>query len=114
MSTRTIDSFLQQILQSLRLSDGQRATGFLVLDLESLPPAKQQPYNELHEELKKQYPPAKDGALSTKVKSGLSSDVLRGSTNAFCEAVTSYFKYVRDFTQDSSLTKARKIEKITT
>lgn len=114
MPTPTIDSFLEQILQSLRASNGQRATTFLVLNLDGLPPGQQKPYNDLHEELKTNFPSNRDGALLAKIKSALSTDVLRGSTNPFCEAVSSYFKYIRDFTQDSSLTKARKIEKITT
>ena len=114
MATRTIDSFLGQILQCLKTSDGQRATTFLVLNLESLPSQQQKSYLELHGELNSQFPSAKDAALSNKVRSILTADTLRGSHNAFCEAVISYFKYVRDFTGDSSLTKARKIERITT
>lgn len=113
MSTTTIDSFLGQILQSIATGDGQRATEFLVLNLDALPPSQQKPYNDLYAELNAHFPSTKDGALSTKIRSILSTDVLRGSSNPFCEAIASYFRYVRNFFDDSSLTKARKIEKIT-
>lgn len=109
----TISSFLDRILQSVNAHDGKSIASLFVLDFDGLPPSQQKPYADLHSELNARFPPGKDTALSTKVKTTLSTDVLKGTHSAFCEAVIQYFRYVRDFAGDSGLSKARKIERLT-
>lgn len=109
----TIDSFLGQILQSVNQRDGQRLTSFIILDFDSLSADRRQPYGDLHTELNQRYPVTKDAALSTKVKQALPADQLLSCHAAFTESIVQYFRYVRDYVNDSALLKARKIEKLT-
>lgn len=109
----TIDSFLSQILRNVERHNGRQIASLFILDFDSLAPAQQKPYADLHSELNARYPAGKDAALSTKIKTTLSSDVLRSIHSAFCEAVIQYFRYVRDYAGDSGLSKARKIERLT-
>lgn len=109
----TVDAFLGQILHSVSQRDGQRLIGFIVLDFDSLPEDRRQPYGDLHNELNQRYPAIKDAALSTKVKQALPADQLLSCHSAFTESIIQYFRYVRDYVNDSALLKARKIEKLT-
>lgn len=108
-----IDSFLGQISQSIQNHDGKKIASLFVLDFGSLPPAQQKPYSDLHTELNARYAAGKDAALSTKIRTTLTSDLLRSTHSAFCEAVAQYFRYIRDYAGDSGLTKSRKIERLT-
>lgn len=109
----TIDSFLSQILHNVESHNGRQIASLFVLDFDSLPAVQQKPYADLHSELNTRYPAGKDAALSTKIKTTLNSDVFRSTHSAFCEAVTQYFRYIRDYAGDSGLSKARKIERLT-
>jgi len=109
----TIDAFLGQILQSVSQRDGQRLTSCIVLDFDSLPEDRRRPYGDLHNELNQLYPSSKDSVLSNKVKQALPTDQLMSCHTAFTESITQYFRYVRDYVNDSALLKARKIEKLT-
>jgi len=109
----TVDAFLGQILHSVSQRDGQRLTSFIILDFDSLPEDRRQPYGDLHNELNQRYPATKDAALSTKVRQALPPDQLLSCHSAFTESIVQYFRYVRDYVNDSALLKARKIEKLT-
>ena len=108
-----VDAFLGQILHSVSSRDGQRLTSFIVLDFDSLPAERRQPYGDLHIEVNQRYPTTKDAALSAKVKQALPADQLSSCHSAFTESIIQYFRYVRDYVNDSALLKARKIEKLT-
>ena len=108
-----IETFLGQILQAVTSHQGSHIADLLVLNFDNLAPAQQKPYGDLHNELNQRYPPSNDAPLSTKVKKALPSEQLKATHSSFCEAIIQYFRYVRDFPNDSGLMKARKIERLT-
>lgn len=112
-SASVLDSFLTDIIASIRSKNGQRITDLIQLDFDSLPPARQKPYSDLNQELNQKYPPGNDGDLVARCKQPLSQDEFGIFSNSFSECIIQYFRYLRDFSTADNQTKATKIRQLT-
>jgi hypothetical protein len=109
-----LDSFLTEIVSSIRSKNGQRIAELIQLDFDSLPPERQKPYAELNAELNTQYPASSnDSDLVTRCKSVLSQDEFGSFSSPFSDSIVHYFRYLRDFTTADNRAKALKIRQLT-
>ena len=107
-----LDSFLTEIVDSIRCKNGRRITDLIQLDFESLGPERQRSYSDLNRELQK-YPPGNDGDLVARCKQPLSQDEFGIFSNSFSECIIQYFRYLRDFSTADNQTKATKVRQLT-
>lgn len=109
-----LDSFLTEIVSSIRSKNGQRIAELIQLDFDSLPPGRQKPYAELNAELNAQYPASSnDSQLVTRCKAVLSQDEFGSFSPPFSDSIVHYFRYLRDFTTADNRAKASKIRQLT-
>ncbi|KPI34870.1 uncharacterized protein AB675_2231, partial [Cyphellophora attinorum] len=109
----SLNSFLDEIYKSLQSKDGQRIADLIHLDVESLPPQRQQPYVQLNAELQKQYPANNDAALLQQCKARISQEEFGTFSTPFCDSIARYFRYLRDIQTADNLTKALAIRQLT-
>ncbi|KAJ9610757.1 hypothetical protein H2200_005534 [Cladophialophora chaetospira] len=108
-----LESFLNEIVDSIRSKNGTRITDLFQLDFDSLTPARRKPYGDLNQELNQNYPPGNDGGLTTRCKQPFSQDEFGIFSNSFSECVIQYFRYLRDFATADNQSKATKIRQLT-
>lgn len=109
-----LDSFLTDIVSSIRSKNGQRIAELIQVDFDSLPPERQKPYAELNAELNTQYPASSnDSQLVTRCKNVLSQDEFGSFSSPFSDSIVHYFRYLRDFTTADNRAKALKIRQLT-
>jgi hypothetical protein len=108
-----LESFLTEILASLRSKNGHRITELIQLDFDSLPPSRQKPYADLNQELNTNYPPSNDGGLVVRCKNALSQDEFGTFSTAFSDSIVHYFRYLRDYSTADNPAKASKIRQLT-
>ena len=108
-----LDQFLFGITQSLRGRNGSRIAELIHLDVESLPPDRQQPYVQLNQQLKSQYPASQDGRLLERCKAAVPQDQFGSFSNAFSESIARYFRYLRGVDTADNLSKALEIRQLT-
>ena len=108
-----LDSFLTEIVDSIRSKNGQRITDLIQLDFDSLTPERQTPYSNLNRELNSNFPLGSDGDLVSRCKRALSQDEFGIFSNSFSECIIQYFRYLRDFSTADNQTKATKIRQLT-
>ncbi|RMZ75143.1 hypothetical protein DV738_g5642, partial [Chaetothyriales sp. CBS 135597] len=106
-------TFLSDITTSLRNKNGHRVAELIHLDVERLPPDRQQPYVLLNAELNSQYPKHNDEALSERCRSAVPDGEFSTFTAPFSECLVRYFRYLRDFTSSDNLTRALEIRSLT-
>jgi nuclear mRNA export protein PCID2/THP1 len=109
----SLQSFLDDIVTSLRNKNGQRIADLIHLDVESLPPQKAAPYVQLNSELNSQYPKSKEGALLQRCRAGVTPEEFGTFSTPFCESIRRYFSYLRDVQTADNLTKALEIRQLT-
>ncbi|KIW93844.1 uncharacterized protein Z519_05159 [Cladophialophora bantiana CBS 173.52] len=108
-----LNSFLTEIVDSIRTKNGQRITDLIQLDFDSLGPERQKPYSDLNQELNRDHPPQRDGELVARCKQTVSQDEFGTFSTSFCECIIQYFRYLRDFTSADNQAKATKIRQLT-
>jgi hypothetical protein len=112
-----LDAFLSEIAQSLRSKNGSRIAELIHLDVESLPPDRQQPYVQLNQQLKAQYPASQDGRLDGRLlercKAAVPEKEFSGFSNSFPECLARYFRYLRGVDTADNLSKALEIRQLT-
>ncbi|KIX99710.1 uncharacterized protein Z520_04346 [Fonsecaea multimorphosa CBS 102226] len=108
-----LNSFLTEIVDSIRSKNGQRITDLIQLDFDSLSPERQKPYSELNQELNRAHPPERDGDLVARCKQTVSPDEFGSFSTSFSECIIQYFRYLRDFTSADNQAKATKIRQLT-
>ena len=109
----SLQGFLSEIYDSLKSKDGQRIADLIHLDVESLPPQRQQPYVQLNGELNNKYPANKDAGILEQCRSVISKEEFASFSTPFCESIARYFRYLRDIQTADNLTKARTIRELT-
>ncbi|ETI25477.1 hypothetical protein G647_02250 [Cladophialophora carrionii CBS 160.54] len=108
-----LDSFLTEIVDSVRHKTAQRITDLIQLDFDALSPERRKPYSDLNQELNQRYPPGSDGPLVARCKQSLPQEEFGVFSNSFSECVIQYFRYLRDFSTADNQTKATKIRQLT-
>jgi hypothetical protein len=112
-----LDQFLSEITQSLRSKNGQRIAELIHLDVERLPQERQQPYVQLNQQLKQQYPGGHDGRLENRLlercRSAVPQDEFDSFSTSFSESIARYFRYLRDVDTADNLSKAGDIRQLT-
>ncbi|OQU99458.1 hypothetical protein CLAIMM_05089 [Cladophialophora immunda] len=108
-----LNSFLTEIVDSIRTKNGQRITDLIQLDFDSLSPERQKPYADLNQELNRAHPPERDGELVARCKQTVSQDEFGAFSTSFSECIIQYFRYLRDFTSADNQAKATKIRQLT-
>ena len=108
-----LDSFLNEILNSLRAKDGHRITDLIQLDFESMDPSRQKPYADLNAELNQRFRQGNDAGLSKHCKDALPQDELGSFHSSFSESIIQYFRYLRDFATADNQSKAYEIRQLT-
>ncbi|KIW66097.1 hypothetical protein PV04_08301 [Phialophora macrospora] len=108
-----LDSFLTEIVDSVRNKTAQRITDLIQLDFDALSPDRRKPYSDLNQELNQKYPPGGDGGLVARCKQSLSQEEFGVFSNSFTECIIQYFRYLRDFSRADNQTKATKIRQLT-
>ena len=109
----SLQSFLNEITVSLRQKNGQRIADLVQLDVEGLPPQRQQPYVQLNAELNSQYPASSDAILLQRCRAAITPEEFGTFSTLFCESVSRYFRYLRDILTVDNLTKALEIRQLT-
>lgn len=109
----SLQSFLDEIYKSLQSKDGQRIADLIQLDVENLPPQRQQPYVQLNGELNKQYPASKDVSLLQRCQTTVTQEEFGTFSTSFCDSIARYFRYLRDIQTADNLTKALDIRQLT-
>lgn len=112
-TSRALDSFLAEIVSSVRNKNGERITELIQLDFDSLTPDRQKPYADLNQELNSNFPPTNDGGLVARCKNALPQDEFGTFSTTFSESIIQYFRYLRDFTTADNQAKASKIRQLT-
>ncbi len=108
-----LDQFLSGITQSLRGRSGSRIAELIHLDVESLPPDRQEPYVQLNQQLKSQYPPGQDGHLLDRCRAAVPQEDFGGFSTSFSESIARYFRYLRGVDTADNLSKALEIRQLT-
>lgn len=112
-----LDQFLSEITQSLRNKNGTRIAELIHLDVESLPPDRQQPYVQLNQQLKAQYPSGQggrlDGRLLERCKAAVPETEFGSFSTSFSESIARYFRYLRGVDTADNLSKALEIRQLT-
>jgi hypothetical protein len=108
-----LNSFISEITNSVRNKNGQVITNLIQIDLDSLPPQRQQSYLSIHNELKRDFPASNDQGLVTKCKEAVSQDEFSFFSHSFSECLVQYFRYLRDFPSLDNLKKATQIRQLT-
>ncbi|OAP56455.1 hypothetical protein AYL99_09634 [Fonsecaea erecta] len=108
-----LNSFLTEIVDSIRNKNGQRITDLIQLDFDRLSPERQKPYSDLNQELNRDHPPERDGELVARCKQTVSQDEFGSFSTSFSECIIQYFRYLRDFTSADNQAKATKIRQLT-
>ena len=108
-----LDQFLTEITQSLRSRNGSRIAELIHLDVESLPPDRQQPYVQLNQQLKSQYPRGRDGGILERCRAAVPQDEFGSFSTSFSESIARYFRYLRDVDTADNLSKALEIRQLT-
>jgi nuclear mRNA export protein PCID2/THP1 len=109
----SLQSFLDDIVTSLRNKNGQRITDLIHLDVESLPPQKAAPYVQLNSELNSQYPRSREGELLQRCRAAVTPEEFGTFSTPFCESIRRYFSYLRDVQTADNLAKALEIRQLT-
>ncbi|KAL2408596.1 hypothetical protein ABEF93_005356 [Exophiala dermatitidis] len=112
-NTSALDSFLAEIINSVRNKNGARITELIQLDFDSLAPERQKAYGDLNQQLNRQFPPTNDGELAARCKNALPQDEFGTFSTTFSESIIQYFRYLRDFTTADNQAKASKIRQLT-
>ncbi|EXJ88017.1 hypothetical protein A1O1_04944 [Capronia coronata CBS 617.96] len=112
-NSSALDSFLTEIIASVRGKNGGRITELIQLDFDSLTPDRQKPYADLNQELNRNFPPANDGGLVSRCRNALPQDEFGTFSTTFSESIIQYFRYLRDFTTADNQSKASKIRQLT-
>ncbi|KAJ4522111.1 hypothetical protein HRR81_001543 [Exophiala dermatitidis] len=112
-NTSALDSFLAEIINSVRNKNGARITELIQLDFDSLAPERQKAYGDLNQQLNRQFPPTNDGELVARCKNALPQDEFGTFSTTFSESIIQYFRYLRDFTTADNQAKASKIRQLT-
>lgn len=92
----SVQGFLSEINNALHEKNGQRIADLIHLDVESLPPDRQQPYVSLNAELNSQWPASNDAVLLQRCKSEFRQEEFGTFSAAFSESIARYFRYLRD------------------
>jgi hypothetical protein len=108
-----LNSFLTEIVNSLRAKDGHRITDLIQLDFENIEPSRQKPYADLNTELNAKYRRGSDSGLSKQCKDALAQDEFGSFHSAFTDSLIQYFRYLRDFTTADNQSKAFEIRQLT-
>lgn len=108
-----LDQFLSGITQSLRVRNGSRIAELIYLDVESLPPDRQQPYGQLNQQLKSQFPASQDGRLLERCRIAVPQDEFSSFATSFSESIARYFRYLRGVDTADNLSKALEIRQLT-
>ena len=108
-----LDQFLSGITQSLRGRNGSRIAELIHLDVESLPPDRQQPYVQLNQQLKSQFPVSHDGRLLERCRTAVPQDEFGSFSTSFSESIARYFRYLRSVDTADNLSKALEIRQLT-
>ncbi|ETN41401.1 uncharacterized protein HMPREF1541_03336 [Cyphellophora europaea CBS 101466] len=109
----SLQSFLEEIHNSLHDKNGQRIADLIHLDVESLPPQRQQPYVQLNAELNSQWPASSDAQLLQRCKQEFSQEEFGTFSSSFSDSIARYFRYLRDILTADNLTKALEIRQLT-
>ncbi|EXJ86803.1 hypothetical protein A1O3_03757 [Capronia epimyces CBS 606.96] len=112
-NTSALDSFLAEIIASVRNKNGERITDLIQLDFDSLSPDRQKPYADLNQELNRNFPAANDAGLIAQCKKALPHEEFGTFSTTFSESIIQYFRYLRDFTTADNQAKASKIRQLT-
>lgn len=108
-----LDDFLSGITESLKGRNGSRIAELIHIDVEGLPPDRQQPYVQLNQQLKSQYPASQDGRLLERCKTAVPQDDFGSFANSFSECIARYFRYLRGVDTADNLSKALEIRQLT-
>jgi len=108
-----LDSFLTEIVTSLRSKNGVRISELIQLDFEGLSTERQQPYADLNGELNSNYARGNDAELVQQCKRAIAQHEFGSFATAFSESILLYFRYLRDFTTADNQAKASEIRQLT-
>ena len=108
-----LDQFLSGITQSLKDRNGSRIAELIHLDVESLPPDQQQPYVQLNQQLKTQYPAGQNDRLVERCRAAVPQKEFGGFSISFSESIARYFRYLRGVDTAENLSKALEIRQLT-
>ena len=108
-----LDQFLSGITQSLRGRNGSRIAELIHLDVESLPPDRQQPYIQLNQQLQSQFPTGQDGRLVERCRTAVPQEEFGSFSTSFSESIFRYFRYLRGVDTADNLSKALEIRQLT-
>jgi nuclear mRNA export protein PCID2/THP1 len=109
----SLEGFLTEINAALRDKNGERIADLIHLDVESLPPDRQQPYVSLNAELTKQWPASNNAMLLQRCRSEFTPEEFGTFSASFSDSIARYFRYLRDILTADNLTKALEIRQLT-